>query len=208
MTKNEKRLIKSGIVIPVVISILLAVCYILISSNLGTVDAQNIEIANIESASDSKIVKYDGEKDSTAAIASLKDMGKNYCLGDIEVGNDTFELMYNADPYTACDRFNINIGNTLVGETGTCFAEVYKNHASSIKLLAKGDTININTFYSSYEYTVEDAYTVKNLHDLKNAGAGLGRALVLYTDNSVGAGISDEYFVCVATMKTGEKIGA
>lgn len=213
MTKNEKRLVKNGIVIPVVISILLAVCYILLSSHFGMADAGQMKIANIgsaESSSNSDTVKITGTEDGVGATVSISpdDIKENYNLGNIEISNDTFELMYKADSYNACDRFNINIGDTLVGEAGVCFAEVYKNHASSIKLLSKGDTININTVYSSYEYTVEDTYAVKNMHDLKNVGAGLGRALVLYTDNSVGAGIGNEYFVCVATMKSGTKIGA
>ncbi len=213
MTKNEKRLIKNGIVIPIVVSLLLAVCYVLISTHFGIVDTQKTEIANIgsvESTSNVAKFKAEGLEDGVKGTISIstEDIGENYPLGNIEIGNDTFDLMYKADSYNACDKFNINIGYTLVGEAGTCFAEVYKNHASSIKLLTKGDTININTVYSSYEYTVEDTYTVSNLHDLKNVGAGLGRALVLYADNSVGAGIGDEYFVCVATMKSGTKIGA
>ena len=72
----------------------------------------------------------------------------------------------------------------------------------------EGDLINIDTFYSSYEYEVIKTLTVKNDYELKKVGAGLSRALVLYTDNSVGAGISNEYYVCVAVMKTGTKVNA
>ena len=71
--------------------------------------------------------------------------------------------------------------------------KVYKNNSAKIKLASEGDTINIDTFYSSYEYTIKNIYTAHNKHELKNAGAGLSRALVLYTDSSVGAGISNAY---------------
>ena len=83
-----------------------------------------------------------------------------------------------------------------------------KTTVLKIKLASKGDLINIDTFYSSYEYEVIKTLTVKNDYELKKVGAGLSRALVLYTDNSVGAGISNEYYVCVAVMKTGTKVNA
>lgn len=209
MTKNEKRLIKSGIVTPLIISIILAIIYVTVFGNFVFDNGGKTQIANSDDNCLSQVTEFDGSPVAdTIKKSSLKGVVSNAIIGNIEIDNDSFDLINNADSFFALDRFNINVGNTLPGETGVCFAEVYKNHASSIKLLASGDTVNINTFYSSYEYTVEDTYTVKNLHDLKNAGAGLGRALVLYTDNSVGAGISNEYFVCVATMKSGAKVEA
>ena len=209
MTKNEKRLIKNGIVTPLIISIVLAIIYIASFGNFVFNNNGKTQITSSGYSNLSEITEFDGSPVAdTISKSLLKSVVSNAIIGNIEIGNDSFDLINNADSFYALDRFNINVGSTLPGETGVCFADVYKNHASSIKLLAKGDTISINTFYSSYEYTVEDTYTAKNLHDLKNAGAGLGRALVLYTDNSVGAGISSEYFVCVATMKSGAKVEA
>ena len=140
--------------------------------------------------------------------SSFNKLENNSVIGTISVGDESLPLIYKADKVNANERFNINIGSSLPGEIGTCFTEVYKNNSAKIKLASKGDTINIDTFYSSYEYTIKSIYTAHNKHELKNAGAGLSRALVLYTDSSVGAGISNEYYVCVAVMKSGAKVNA
>ena len=148
------------------------------------------------------------EENGSIKKSSFNKLENNSVIGKISVGDESLPLIYKADKVNANERFNINIGSSLPGEIATCFAEVYKNNSAKIKLASEGDTINIDTFYSSYEYTIKSIYTAHNKHELKNAGAGLSRALVLYTDNSVGAGISNEYYVCVAVMKSGAKVNA
>ena len=148
------------------------------------------------------------EENGSIKKSSFNKLENNSVIGKISVGDESLPLIYKADKINANERFNINIGSSLPGEIGTCFAEVYKNNSAKIKLASEGDTINIDTFYSSYEYTIKSIYTAHNKYELKNAGAGLSRTLVLYTDNSVGAGISNEYYVCVAVMKSGAKVNA
>lgn len=81
-------------------------------------------------------------------------------------------LIYNASAVNANDKFNIDLNSTLPGEIGPCFAQVYKNNSSKIKLASKGDLINIDTFYSSYEYEVIKTLTVKNDYELKKSAPG------------------------------------
>lgn len=205
MTKNEKRLLINGIMLPVFIALILSILYVGIvdiytpGASQGTSVNQNGEVKEIDSFD----VK---EENGNIKKSSFDKLESNSLIGTITVSEESLPLIYDASDVNANEKFNINISNILPGEVGACFAEVYKNNSSKIKLAAKGDIINVDTFYSSYEYEVIDTFTANNKHELEKAGAGLSRALVLYTDNSVGAGISDQYYVCVAVMKSGTKV--
>ena len=170
MTKNEKRLLINGILLPIFTAIILSVLYVGIINAL-TPD-KGFQMAAEQGKQVNEITSFDIKEEN----------------GSIKKSS-----------------FNKLENNSVIG---TCFAEVYKNNSAKIKLASEGDTINIDTFYSSYEYTIKSIYTAHNKYELKNAGAGLSRTLVLYTDNSVGAGISNEYYVCVAVMKSGAKVNA
>lgn len=207
MTKNEKRLVLNGIFLPVVLAIILSVLFVgsvdILESNNSFINAsvQNDEIKKVTSLD----IK---EENGIIAKSSFQKLEANSIIGNVNFEDKSLPLIYNASTVNANDKFNIDLNSTLPGEIGPCFAQVYKNNSSKIKLASKGDLINIDTFYSSYEYEVIKTLTVKNDYELKKVGAGLSRALVLYTDNSVGAGISNEYYVCVAVMKTGTKVNA
>lgn len=207
MTKNEKRLVLNGIFLPVILAIILSVLFVgsvdILESNNSFINAsvQNDEIKKVTSLD----IK---EENGIIAKSSFQKLEANSIIGNVNFEDKSLPLIYNASTVNANDKFNIDLNSTLPGEIRPCFAQVYKNNSSKIKLASKGDLINIDTFYSSYEYEVIKTLTVKNDYELKKVGAGLSRALVLYTDNSVGAGISNEYYVCVAVMKTGTKVNA
>lgn len=207
MTKNEKRLVLNGIFLPVVLAIILSVLFV---GSVDILESNNSFInASVQSDEIKKVTSLDiKEENGIIAKSSFQKLEANSIIGNVNFEDKSLPLIYNASVVNANDKFNIDLNSTLPGEIGPCFAQVYKNNSSKIKLASKGDLINIDTFYSSYEYEVIKTLTVKNDYELKKVGAGLSRALVLYTDNSVGAGISNEYYVCVAVMKTGTKVNA
>ena len=203
MTKNEKRLVLNGIFLPVVLAIILSVLFV---GSVDILESNNSFInASVQSDEIKKVTSLDIKEESgIIAKSSFQKLEANSIIGNVNFEDKSLPL----SAVNANDKFNIDLNSTLPGEIGPCFAQVYKNNSSKIKLASKGDLINIDTFYSSYEYEVIKTLTVKNDYELKKVGAGLSRALVLYTDNSVGAGISNEYYVCVAVMKTGTKVNA
>lgn len=207
MTKNEKRLVLNGIFLPVVLAIILSVLFV---GSVDILESNNSFInASVQSDEIKKVTSLDiKEENGIIAKSSFQKLEANSIIGNVNFEDKSLPLIYNASAVNANDKFKIDLNSTLPGEIGPCFAQVYKNNSSKIKLASKGDLINIDTFYSSYEYEVIKTLTVKNDYELKKVGAGLSRALVLYTDNSVGAGISNEYYVCVAVMKTGTKVNA
>lgn len=151
--------------------------------------------------------EYTGTSDETAdKQAILSCIGDNTIIGEIAIENTNYSLIYWANEVNANSKFNIET-DTLIGEIGVCRAQIYKDESNMLKLLSPGESITISTFYSDYEYEVVEALTVSNLTELSHCGEGVGRALVLYTDNSLGVGTSDEYFVCVCKMVSGTEVG-
>lgn len=206
MNQNESKFIGRGIITPVICAVILGV---IAGAVMLTVDfpftQKTVHLADYqyEEIKNPSEFKAPGEKIRVQDVASCID--GNTLIGDISLGNSTYPLVFKGDEVNAMGKFNIK-NNIFPGEAGVCVAEIYKNNANMLKLLSSGDTVSLNTFYSSYEYEVIETSTADNYSELKRFGEGQGNALVLYTDNSVGPGISDEYFVCVCKMTSGNVI--
>lgn len=210
MTHSEKKLVKRGIVLPLVYAVVIAVIYVSVFNFVDTpFKSDETVISAAQTQEITEITEFDGEINADTIRKSALSAITNDCIiGTINIGDTSYPIIYNAGAANAVGKFNINKNDTVVGEIGCCFMEVYKDNSAKMRLLAPGDTITIDTYYASYEYTVVETYTAENDSDLNKAGAGTGRALVLYTDSSVATGISNEYYVCVAEMSSGCKVNA
>ncbi|MDD6619583.1 MAG: hypothetical protein PUE75_00645 [Eubacteriales bacterium] len=207
MTENEKRLVRYAVVIPVIVAVLLSVvvCTALAKGYHPFTEAQ-LRLADYQAEDIKQPSGYEGSAGETASrqdIASC--ITDNTIIGDISIGNSNYPVIYNANEVNASGKFNIK-NDVLIGETGVSFAEIYKNDSNMVKMLSKGDVITVTTFYSVYEFEVTETLTVSNNSQLSNCGEGIGSAIVLYTDNSTGPGISNERFVCVCKMISGSKV--
>lgn len=209
MTSSEKKLVKKGIVIPVIFAIFMSVIFVYSLCLASGSHNFSAKTNALQSNEVSEITSFDGEvKDNAIKKSALSSVKANCVIGTLTIEDSSFPLIYGASSVNALGKFNIDSNGALIGEVGVCSAEVYKNDSAKLKLLTKGDIVTADTFYSSYEYKITDTFTADSEAQLKKAGAGTGRALVLYTDNSVGAGIGTEYYVCVAKMISGADIDA
>lgn len=207
MTENEKRLVRYAVVIPVIVAVLLSVvvCTALAKGYHPFTEAQ-LRLADYQAEDIKQPSGYEGSAGETVSrqdIASC--ITDNTIIGDISIGNSNYPVIYNANEVNALGKFNIK-NDVLIGETGVSFAEIYKNDSNMVKMLSKGDVITVTTFYSVYEFEVTETLAVSNNSQLSNCGEGIGSAIVLYTDNSTGPGISNEKFVCVCKMISGSKV--
>lgn len=207
MTENEKRLVRYAVVIPVIVAVLLSMilCVALAKGYHPFTEAQ-LRLADYQAEDIKQPSGYEGSAGETVSrqdIASC--IADNMLIGDISIGSSEYPVIYNANEVNASGKFNIK-NDVLIGEAGVSFAEIYKNDSNMVKMLSKGDVITVTTFYSVYELEVTETLTVSNNSQLSKCGEGLGSALVLYTDNSTGPGISNEEFVCVCKMISGSKV--
>ncbi len=207
MTDNEKRLVKYTAVIPVIVAVLLSVVFCsVLAKNYYPFTKGGIRFADYQAEDIKQPSEFNGSTGETVNRQNIAScITDNTIIGEISVGNSDYPVIYNANDVNASGKFNIK-NDTLIGETGVSFAEIYKNDSAMVKMLSKGDVITVTTFYSVYEFKVTETLVVSNDSQLSHCGEGVGRALVLYTDNSVGLGISDEKFVCVCKMISGSKV--
>lgn len=207
MTIDEKRLVKYGVVIPVIIAVLISVVFCsVLEKAFYPFSKAEIYLADYQPDEIKQPLDYKGSSGETVnrqdIAACITD---NTIVGNISVGNSDYPIIYNANEVNASGKFNIK-NNILIGETGVSFAEIYKNDSNMVKMLSKGDVVTVTTFYSEYEFKVIETLTASKNSQLSRCGEGIGSALVLYTDNSTGPGISNEKFVCVCEMISGARV--
>ncbi|MGN1328202.1 MAG: hypothetical protein ACI4V4_00715 [Eubacterium sp.] len=207
MTDNEKRLVRYTVVIPVIVAVLLsAVFCTALAKNQHPFGETEVRIADYQAEDIKQVSEPEGSLGETVSRQNIIScITENMIIGDISVGNSDYPVIYNANEVNASGKFNIK-NDTLIGETGVSLVEIYKNDSSMVKMLSKGDVITVTTFYSVYEFEVKETLTVSNNSQLSRCGEGVGRALVLYTDNSTAPGISNEKFVCVCKMTSGNRV--
>lgn len=207
MNHNQKTLLKDGIVIPIIIAVLIVVVFIVAIFNTNGLPFKNntVNLAQYQSAEITEI-NSDFSTQGTIKKSEISDIEDNTIIGEVVVSDSSFPLIYNANDVNAVGKFNLNKNKALIGETGSAFAEIYKTDSSKLRMLSKGDVITIDTFYSTYEYKIVDTLTVTSQSELFKSGDGVGHAVVFYTDASIDAGISNEYYVCVGKMISGNEI--
>lgn len=191
MTHKQKRLIVKGVATPLIIAILLsAVCipYFLNYPKLPFVSEE------------AQLAQY-GEEEIKQSVSSDDGFEANTIIGSVSIYDSAFPLIFNANEVNANGKLNLMPYGALAGKTGTAYMELYKNDSAKLKLIGKGDIITISTYYGEYEYKVYDTRIINGLNSVKGSSTGLGNSLVIYTDNSMQAGISEEYFTVICTLE-------
>ena len=208
MNRYKKRLVKDGIVIPIIIAVIATALFFTVMHKISgefpfannTVSISDYEKAEIIEAQPLEL------SGSTFSKKDIPQIAANTVIGSIEAKGTSMSLIYNSNDVNAVGRMNISKDSKLFGEVGTVFAFCYKADAAFLKSLAAGDTLNINTHYGSFIYEVVKIDTVNDLSLAHEQGDGVGRALVLCTDNSNKSGISDEYLTVTCTMTSGTQV--
>lgn len=133
-------------------------------------------------------------------INSFDELKKNTIIGSAVVDETEFPLVYNADDVNEAGKLNVRENSALFGDVGCTYIHCKKNDAKAIKLLSNGSIVKIEAATGSFSYKIVKTAVVKNDFELNAAADGVGRAIAIYTDNSVGAGISDENFVAIGQL--------
>ncbi len=207
MNNNDKKIAGRALIAPLSVSVILGVLFLVtvLFADIFPFASQQVNLGNFQQE---EIKTISGFQQSGEVIKKqeLEIISPNTIIGKISVFDSDYPLIYSATDVNAMGKFNISPKSNFIGEAGASYMSVQKGDSAKLKMLAEDDRIYIETFYSSYEYKIEKITAVKNESDVFRCADGLSSAVVLYTDNSVGAGTSDEYFVCVGEMVSGSKI--
>lgn len=206
MTKKQKDIITKGVIIPVITALILSAVIVPVIKTVKLPYSNGItSFADFSSEQIIEVNQFDGEVTDVVKRADIGKLESNTIIGSITISDSTYPIIFNANDVNAMGKMNIT-GKLIPGEIGASYMEIYKDEGAKLKLVNTDSVITINTFYNDYEYRVKDTYVVKNASLLSNAGAGIPSAIVLYTDNSMGIGLSNERFVAVCELVSGARV--
>lgn len=206
MDRYRKKLINSAAILPAVIAVAATIIFFAVTGALDLPFTESESIfAEYESA-DTVTAQTVDIKESTIKKSELTLPKKNMVIGTVNYSDKSMELIFGANDKNAMDRFDLDPAGKLMGETGTTAASCYKNNASFLNSLKKGDTIEISTYYGDYRYRVVNTLVADNASQAVKAGDGIGKALVLYTDAENSPGISEQCFAVVCQMTEGRPV--
>ncbi|MCH5321820.1 MAG: hypothetical protein J1E36_08640 [Eubacterium sp.] len=208
MNHNKKRLVKNGIIIPIIIAVILTLLFFAVLHSFSdefpfvnnTVSISDYEQAQIIEA---QPLELSGNIISKKDIPQIAD---NTVIGSIDTTDSSIPIIYNSNEVNAVGRMNISKNSKLFGEVGSVFASCYKGNSDFLKSLSVGDKLAVNTYYGSFVYEVAEINIIDDYSLVNKQGDGIGRALVLCTDNSDEIGISEEYLTVTCTMTSGMQI--
>lgn len=207
MERYKKRYIKNAVVIPVAVAIVVsALFFVLIYTNSSDFPSVNerLVLASYDSADISEAAEIEVHNNSVSR-SKIDNLQSNMTFGNIRINQTDYPLIYDANEVNAVGKFNMDAGNTFIGDVGTAYVSCYKSDSKALKAVAIGDEIEIETNYGSFVYEVIKT-TSADKSTLSHIGDGVGRALVLYTDASQGAGIGSAYFCAVCQFADGTQI--
>lgn len=205
MEHFKKRLVKNGIIIPVIIAVIMSALFFAVLSVFSDEFPFTDNYVSISDYEKAKIIEAEPIKPGKSEISKrdIPTIAPNTVIGEIEAKGVKMPLIYDANDVNAMGKMNISGDSRLFGETGTVAASCYKADANFLKSMSDGDTLNINTHYGGFTYEITKINTINDLSLVKKQGDGVGRALVLYTDNSDKMGITNEYLVITCIMTSG-----
>lgn len=208
MKKRKEKFIRQGIITPIIISIIVSALFFAVYSILvenAFFEERYFAFADY-TQSDIKEAERIESESSFVRVGELGSIEDNTVIGSAYIDGHDMPIIFNANELNRVDRLNLDRDSVFIGETGCAYLHCEKKNASTIRMLSKDDVITIDTCYGSYEYIIVDIKTAKTGADLKSAADEFGRAIAVYTDESVGIGTSDVYYVVIGEMVNGKKV--
>lgn len=208
MDTRKKKFIKRAIVIPIIIAILVTaiifVIYCIFRS--GVINLK--DSYEFSSYSSSALLEAEAYTPASQGISKqeLPLPSDNMLIGSVKLANSEIELVYNANDVNADKRLNLSAQSSLIGEAGTAFIACNKKDSEPLKQIKEYDSITIDTYYGSYEYTVVRVVTIDSAIELQKCADDLGSAAVIYTDATESYGVSDTYYAIVCEKTSGVQI--
>ena len=208
MNTRKKKFVKTGIINPLIISIIITTLFFAI---------YNIAVNNIffkereftlSSYLPSDLVEAPNYNISSQDIrkTQLPLPEDNAVIGSAVIGGQAFDIVYNANEINASTRLNLIPSGSLIGENGTSFLRLSKKDSAPLKALKLYDSITLDTYYSSYEYTVCNIKVLGSYSELERCADEYGKAVIIYTDACEGYGVSDTYYAVICQKASGADI--
>lgn len=207
MNERERKFVRQGIVIPVIVAVIItALAFIIYSASSGTFLFKERSFVLAEySESDVSTMDNYSPQGSEILKSELPSPGGNTVIGNASIGDSSFEIINAANETNGADRLCTDVRNGYTGEAGGAFLSCAKKNAAVLRMLEVGSNIELEMYYGSYEYRVADTKIVDE-NELYKAANEYSAAVVFYTDASTGVGVGSEYYAVVCERVNGSVI--
>lgn len=182
MKKND--IITGAIIIPLVLGIVLGIAFFVYFS--GNADV-------LLPADSGTVFAYHDKKGSDGDIVDKTDMNDleaNDNIGSLTSGDISLIIKYDADYSNLTESVSLQNGSSAFGETGCVYLSTYAAIGSSID---KNKTLSVESIFGNYDYEYAEEYTAGSEYEILTGTPKVSRGLVIYYQNSDGAGLASEY---------------
>lgn len=207
MNSRYRKFIKTGLITPLIIGVILSAVFFLIFSQMYKTFPfynRSISISNYETE-EVKTVE-DFVTGGELRKSEMPALSKNTIIGNISFNNTDAEIIFDANEYNGSDRINISDDSVLFGQAGGTVLSANKLFFNDIKALKTGDVITVNSFYGEYKYKVLSTTAFNTVNDIQKADDSLSRSLIVYTDKESTPGISQGYYAVIGEMVSGTPV--
>jgi hypothetical protein len=182
MKRNE--IITNVIIIPLVLGVVFSIAFFLFfnaNSDIVLPVSQGTSFAyHDEHSNGSDVVDK----------SSVDEFSSNDNIGSLTIGDVSLTVKYNADYSNNLGCVSLEDNGSALGEIGCSYLSAY---AGDIKGIDTDKTLNINSVLGDYQYKYVDEYSADNEYELLSNSPKIEKGLVIYYQQSNGAGLSSKY---------------
>lgn len=182
---KKKEFIQNGIILPIVSGLLLFIAFFFLFR------AEIHKIIPIPQGT--QLAYYDTVNDDTAQV-DLKNPKKNDCLGTVSFGQSSLKLRYDADYSSLSDSASVMPQSAQFGDTGCIYLKTVYANAINFK---QASVISVSTNEGEHYYSLVEKQSSKNEYDVLKSAPNADRSLVLYYQDSDGAGLTSKYQILI-----------
>lgn len=120
----------------------------------------------------------------------LNNLKNNDSIGYLELDETKLGIRYEADYSSLVGSVSLKKESTALDEIGCAYLKTTKENA---KLIEKSKSISVDTAYGSFKYELVNELEFDNEYQATIYAPSIAKSLVVYYQNSNGAGLTSKY---------------
>lgn len=181
---KKKDIVISAVIIPVVLGIALGIAFF----SYFRVNADML----LPAAGGTVFAYHDASGSDTGIVdkSDMQELSSNDNIGTLRSGNVSLIIKYDADYSNLAAGASLKSSSLPFGEIGCAYLETY---AANVRDIDAQDTLSVESIFGSYEYRFVEEYTADSEYKILTDSPDISRGLVIYYQDSDGAGLTSEY---------------
>lgn len=186
---KRKELILTAVVMPLAIGLILSIVFVMIAKP---------SISKVLPIDEGTAFAYHDNLDSNSETVSqdvdIADLKANDVIGTVKILGNDMNIKYNCDYSNTINSLSFNQQNCRFGDIGCVYLET--NH-NSAKIIEGESELDIESVFGTYKYQLVEQYKADNEFKILSSVPNYSKAMVIYYQNTNGAGLSSSYTALV-----------